>query len=698
VKAWSLFPCALTWGFALTARAQTPAQAASSPAATDGANPPLEIVVQSAPRSREPVSERVSAEHAREMAGTEGDPVRAVENLPGVARPTFGNGQLIVWGASPSDTRVDVDGVEIPRLFHGSGLRSTVNGDLIQDLSLSPGAYGAEYGRALGGVLHVRTRALPDTGVHGYASADVLDSSALVSVAASERVRVAGAFRYGWLDRTVPLVTTRDIGEFFSVPRYQDYQMKAELALRSGESLDAVLLGSHDAVTRSVADSDPAHRRAEDLADGFQRVYLHYQRAQGDGSRVDVVPWLGIDDSHSDDRFGQKLARQSEHIWVWGARASQRSIVVEHVALSLGIDMAGASSQLHREGSLTIPAREGDISVFGQPPGDDVNSDDWHTDIIDVAPYAAADLDFGPLTVTPALRLDGYLIEASRQTPRVGQTPAIGRSDLDGKLEPRLSARVRVTAQLSAFASAGFYSQPPAAADLSAVFGTPSLGPSTAKHVALGQSLSVTKALSLETTGFYGRSAQIAVRDPSLTPKLAANLLQTGEGRSYGIQWLLKLGPWRDFFGWAAYTLSRSERRVAQSAPWRLFDSDQTHLLTLVANQSLGNWTLGARVRYARGLPRTPVSGALYDLRDDAFQPIFGAQNSIRLPDFWQLDLRVDRRFALTPSVSLSAYAELLNATNHGNGEEFAYSTNYQRRGLITGLPLLPVVGARIEL
>ena len=58
---------------------------------------------------------------------------------------------------------------------------------------------------------------------------------------------------------------------------------------------------------------------------------------------------------------------------------------------------------------------------------------------------------------------------------------------------------------------------------------------------------------------------------------------------------------------------------------------------------------------------------------------------------------RVDRRFELTDSARLLVYLEVLNATNRSNGEEYAYSSDYARRGVITGLPALAVLGGRVE-
>ena len=68
-----------------------------------------------------------------------------------MGRPSFGTGELVVWGASPDQSRIYVDGVPIPALFHMGGLRSVLNGYFVGNIELTPGAYGVEYGRAISG-------------------------------------------------------------------------------------------------------------------------------------------------------------------------------------------------------------------------------------------------------------------------------------------------------------------------------------------------------------------------------------------------------------------------------------------------------------------------------------------------------------------------------------------------------------------
>jgi hypothetical protein len=657
-----------------------------------------EVVVRAARPTRDATDMGITGAQARAVTGTENDPIKVVENLPGLARPTFGSGQLIVWGSAPGDTRTYVDGVEIPALFHGSALRSTINGDLVRRITLTPGAYGAEYGRSLGGLLRVETNDLPSTGIHGYVGADTLDGSGMVTAAPSDRVRIGLAGRYGWLDSVLKTVDARDVGDYFAIPRYRDYQAKVEVSLREGESLDAVALGSGDDVSRAIPDIDPARARSETTSSSFQRVYLRYRRVLDDGDSVDVVPYVGHDASDLDQRFGENPAILDVSTWRWGVRATHRQRVSSTVRLALGADADGSHSRITRDGSLTIAAREGDITVFGQPPGGDYTTDTWRASVVDVAPFATLDMTAGALTVSPGVRIDAMLLEASRQTPRVGSTPSIGLSHLEGALEPRLSARYKVTPNFAAIAATGIYHQPPSPIDMTAVFGTPTLDPESAQHGSLGGSLKVTKTLSAEMTGFYKWMSDLAVRDPSPTPQLAHTLVQSGVGRSYGVQLLVRQDPWEGFSGWVAYTISRSERRDTPDGTFRLFDNDQPHVLTVVANKAIGPWSLGLRFRFASGLPRTPVIGALYDLKDDVYQPIFGAQNSIRLPAFWQLDLRLDRSFTFNEKARLLVYLEGLNVTAHANQEEIVYNTDFKRQGYVTGLPAIAVLGARLEL
>jgi TonB family protein len=672
--------------------------ALASPPPLETMNEIDEVEIRGRPRvRREVVDYAVRAEQAKKVAGTQGDVLKVVQNLPGISRPPIASGQIVVWGSAPRDTRVYVDGVDLPALYHGSGLRGTINSDLVASIDLVPGAFGAEYGRGLGGLVRIETRALP-RGTHGYVGVDTLDGSAFASTEIGDRIRLGSAFRYGWLDRVIAATREPDVGDFFPIPRYRDAQLKATFDLRKRESIDTVLFVSSDELDRTVPSPDPAKRRVEGTRSGFWRAYMRYTNVADNGDTTIVTPFFGHDTSSLVQRFGGTPARLDLDSDRYGLRASLRSALGKHISLVTGMDALGTSSEVSREGSLTLPPREGDIAVFGQPPGDEYAVDRWKTHILDVGPHAYADVRIGPVTLTPGVRFDAFLVEGSKKVPPAGNVPPIGFSRMETAIAPRASARWNVTPRFALTTAYGNYHQPPEPEELSAVFGTPDLALARSTHITAGESLRITESLTFDVVAFDKRMKDLVVRSRLSNPLRARSLTQNGEGRSYGIQFLLRQEIWEGFFGWASYAITRSERRFEGDEAWRPFDFDQPHVFSLVVSQEIGRWGIGARFRYASGNPRTPVIGSVYDARSDRYDPVFGAQNTIRIPSFWQLDLRVDRTFPVGQQARVLLFADLQNVTNRENAEEITYSSDFRRRGIITGLPFIAVIGGRLEL
>jgi hypothetical protein len=679
-------------------RSTTQSTAQSAAQSTTQSAPPkrsYESRVKGTREKREAAETTVRADEARRVAGTQGDALKVVQDLPGVARAAFGAAQLIVWGSEPQDTRVVVDGVEIPALYHLGGLRSTVNGELVRSLSFQPGGYGAAYGRGLGGLVRIDTRPLPAEGVHGYAGADLLDASGLVTAAIGKRLQVGVAGRYSYLDRILGGLISPDVGDYFPIPRYDDYQLKATLKLREGEELSLLFLAADDHLRQSVFSLDPAQARTANTDTSSYRLVLRYTRVIGDGARVEVAPFFGYDDNRQGTKFGVTPSELDVESYRYGVRADYRRVLAAWATFMTGLDLLGTRSSVLRFGSLATPPREGDIYVFGQPPGGDVGLDRFHVHVLDAAPYAFAELRAGPVTITPGVRVDAWLIEGDQLRPPSGATPVIGFSRLSWSIDPRVHVAWHAHPRVTLDAACGLYHQAPEPQDLGAAFGNPTLGIERALHVTAGAQVRITETLGAELVGFYKELDDLVSRSPSPSPPVAGALVQDGSGRSYGGQLLVRQELWRGLSGWVSYTLSRSERRDHPGLPMRLFDYDQTHVLAAVANYEYRGWSFGARFRLSTGFPRTPVAGAYYDIRDDQYQPIFGAHNSIRIPNFYQLDLRVDRTFTWR-RLALNLYLDVENVTYQRNPEEIVYNESFSTRGYITGLPTLAVLGARV--
>ena len=661
----------------------------------------LEIVIVAPKLTKQAVSTEVAADKARRVPGTQGDVLKIVENMPGVSRASAGSGAVVVWGAAPEDTRTYVGSVRVPMLYHFGGLRAVVHPDTVGSVELLPGGYGAAYGRGLGGIVLVDTKDPASDAFRTNLRLDVLDASARVTGPISENVSFDAAARRGHLADLVSLSDDDSYQSYFTIPEYYDGAARVRYRLGDGEHLELGGMLSSDRQEREAPSADPSERESDTRELRFERVSLRYLKDAGDGTTVMVEPWVGRDRSGRTGEFGGVTVESANKSYLVGTRAEYRSAVSPEVGMLVGFDFEFIRTDSGRDGTQTQPPREGDPYIFGRPPGDQTNTDEWRSQVWSAAPFVELDLTpFGPdFHIIPGLRVEPYVLAAERRRPEAPGQADLGVYTFDIAVQPRLAARWVPAPEMTLTGAVGAYRQPPAPEDLSSVFGNPLLTTSRGTQYTAGASYKLWSNLSFATTAFYTRSSELSVRNPDPTPAVAESLVQTGEGRSVGTQFMLTAGEESEqgFFGWVAYTLSRSERRSSPDEEWRLFDFDQTHVFTALAAYALGGgWDVGTRLRAATGYPRTPVEGAYYNSFHNRYEPVLGELNSTRIPPFFQLDVRGAKLFEFD-TTKLEIYAEVQNVTYRENPEEIAYSDDYSEKSYISGLRILPVVGASLE-
>jgi TonB family protein len=205
-----------------------------------------ELVVEAEARGSE-VTERVlNPEEVRYLPGTQGDLVRVVQNLPGVARPPLNIGQLIIRGTAPEDSSTFLDGARIPIVFHFSGFSTVLAADLIEEVAYLPGNWSVRYGRSLGGVVDLRTEEdLPERST-GYASVDLIQTQVFVDQRISEDAAITFAARRSYVDAILNPIFSKIPGVSVRAPRYWDVQLRARDELEDGQRLDLLYVGSDD--------------------------------------------------------------------------------------------------------------------------------------------------------------------------------------------------------------------------------------------------------------------------------------------------------------------------------------------------------------------------------------------------------------------------------------------------------------------
>lgn len=649
----------------------------------------FETVVRGERDKKEVVRRTLDREELQKVPGTFGDPVRVLQNLPGVARAPFISGALIVRGAAPDQTLTFLDGVEIPLLYHLGGGPSVVNAEFLDRVDFYPGGFGSRYGRAVGGVVDVATRKGASDTWHGSAKVDFLDSGFFIEAPVAPGVSVAAAARRSYVDALLPLVLPKDPegGSLLVLPRYWDYQVRVDIGAPRGapkgptsDSYYVMAFGSDD-VLDVVATGGGRNRDLHvDVHTLFHRVKGDWTHRQGLLTSV-FSPYAGYDLGAGN--FGS-LKFKSD-IYSVGGREDLQLDLTKWFIVRTGFDTYFS----HLYGTAELPKLSG-VQYPGFPgaqPKLDTQQLERFINSFDGAGFLELDLKLGPVTVTPGVRASYARVHGH---------------DLNA-VDPRLWLRYQILPTTAAKASVGLYSQPPDPSDLEQPpFGNPNLVHEKAFQTSAGIEHKFTDAINIDVVGYFNRRYDNIVSpgptvtndDGSVTKYFYAN---AGLGRAYGLEVLLRHEVTKNFFGWIAYTLNRSEARREGEDTYHLTTYDETHILTVVGSYRLPlGFEVGARFRYVTGRPQTPLIHPydLYQVDGNSYTAQRGETLSARLPPFHQLDLRLDKYFVFQ-NWTLDVYIDIQNVYNAQNTEATLFDYRFREEIPVPGIPFLPVLGVK---
>jgi TonB family protein len=641
---------------------------------------PYEAVVRGERDRTEVTVRTLTTEEVRTVPGTQGDTLKVIQDLPGVARSPFGIGLLVVRGSEPAETPVFVDGVPIPQLFHFGGLTSVVNADVVDALDFFPGNYAGRFGRGLGGVVDLRTRE-PKREWHGAAQVDLYDGRVEVEGPVGAGSAYA-AVRRSWVDGVLaivlPKVAPQAASDLRVAPRYYDWQSKLSYPVLGG--MGTVFAYGSDDKLEFVRPADQPGRPTFFLSTVFWRVGASH-RAPVAGATNELVFSAGK--NSLDVVNGGAFGLRTED-WQLTLRDRMSWKLTQSLSLEAGVD-ALADRVWYSVYAPPVPPPGTISDPFGsQPTTVGETAADWW-----LAPAAWVEADWRAL---PRLRLvGGVRVDANE---RYG----IWRSWVD----PRAAAFFDAAPGTVLLAAAGLFGSFTQAPQTSQVFGNPHLDPQRGLHLSLGVRQDLPWSSKLEVTGFYKDLWSLVVPTAALAPDgRALRYSNAGVGETIGLEVLARRELSRGLYGWLSYTWSRALRRDDPTNPYfpdyRLFQLDQTHVLAVIVSYRLPQeWIVGTRVRAVSGNPTTPNLGAVLDADTGRFQCIPGRPYSSRLTPFFQADARVDKRWVFE-SWMLSAYLDVQNVTNRDNAEFRFPNYDCTQTVAIPSLPFFPSLGLRAE-
>ena len=619
------------------------------------------------------------------MPGGLDDAIRPIESLPGVSRAPAFSGLIILRGSAPEDSQVFMDQAAVPLAFHFGGLAAVVPTELVNSVDVYPGNYDVQYGRGIGGIVDVGLRGPAHDRIHAVGKFDAIDGSALVEGPIfDDKTRFLVAARRSWIEAYFPaLAQALSLGVTAS-PVYYDYQAMLERDIGTHTTLRLTFLGSNDAVKVTLEPSqstDPAFSGALSNTTSFWRLQLQADSKLKNGAKLFSQIAVGQDGLQLD--LSSTLNANSTATRVQG-RAQADVPIGKGLRIKAGADLEGGQWDY----TLSFPPIPG-------------------ADSPDIGPL------FGQKRLT-SVRSFGYFDPAAFANVEIFPAPAVrvllgGRVDAFGGtsgvyVEPRMSLRWILRGgegeRTTLKAALGMYAQAPQINEIDPVFGTPGIGANQATQASVGIEQQLLKRVTVSLEPFYKNLFNLVSPRPDPSTPSGFRYGNEGTGFAYGLELLLKYNPDRHFSGWIAYTLSRSERRDLPEEPLHLFEYDQTHVFSAVGTYGFGDgWSVGARVRYVTGNPYTPIISGYFDNNGGDYGPVDKLPvYSGRLPAFFELDVRLEKKFRILKDSHLSLYLDVLNATNNRNVESFTNNYDFQIHATAAGLPILPSAGARIEL
>lgn len=624
--------------------------------------------------SREVTRRSIAREEMTKLPGTRGDALRGVELLPGVARPPGGLGILIVRGAAPGDSQFFLDGAPVPGIYHFGGLTSIVNGQLLERIDLYPGNFSVRYGRRTGGVVEAGFRDPDPDRAKGIVDINLLDASLVVETPLADDLAIAVAARRSYVDFWFESVIPDDTLAVETAPVYDDYQVLLTYKPSARDRFRLFGYGSRDRLALFLdepADGDPAVRGNLGFSTAIHRLQAEWRRKQSKTTELEIRANGGY--TSFDIGLGDTLGLDVSG-FTFSSRGELRVQPAEKVGLNVGYDIEGSLLDITFQGPR-FGQREG-----APQSGGPLDARETITTVIDA--------DF----VEPAVYLESVVKPIAALEITAGARGDFFASTRDWSVDPRLAAKY-TSSDTTYKLAVGRFSQPPNFAQTDDKLGNPALDPIRSIHYGLGVDQRLSARASLGAEAFYKELDGLVVDNADRTM-----LINAGIGRIYGLELAGRLQPGGRVSGFLSYTFSRSQRNDRGDA-WRLFDFDQTHILTVAGSGKLApRWELGGTFRLVSGNPDTPVVASLYDANFDVYQPIYGAVNSIRSPVFHRVDVRIERRFDVGRALKWFAYLDLQNAYNHQSIEGTRYNYDFTQRRYIKGLPILPSLGIRGQL
>jgi len=633
-----------------------------------------------------------AAEHALRQPGAFEDPLRALQQIPGVSMRSDWDSQISVRGATPDQNLVVIDGFILPNPYRlqfalGGGL-SLLQAGILQQAELWKSGFSVRYGDRVAGLVSLQTQS-PLQPRRFEVRLNVFDASVSASLP-GRRNGVLLAVRRNYHDALSGLAPLRG----FAIPRWQDVQIKLAHQISPHHQIEMFTLLSKEWLDLELGETDKFNiqENAQSFFSGLSSRWAlaseliwknhlsHFQAPTDIYFRNTSDPDSTAATYDFDDRlwaWRSELTKQQNvrTQWLMGAELNRQR---QWVDLRSRFD--------NRDSPLVLSQdyhgrRRRTLAAFYLE-----NKFVWSAKfILQPGLRWAGELGRSPLRSEPRLSVSGawprfnYLVHAGRY-----------RQTLDWQSLFRREWPMDVS---------GWRALPEEQAWLFSAESVFSL--SLTVELALGvyhRQLDPLIVLIDESEGMILELREFGTPQFFEEPLvLQANRPRVSRGNYQGLEaaWSLTRRNWN--LAWR-YSFSRSRMRDLDDQNWIAAATDRPHDAALDGSLKLFSGVeLRGHVRYTSGNPYSPVIALAPDQFHrrwpEGYRFIYAPRNSGRYPDYFRGDLRAGYAFQ-GPGGDWQIYFECLNLTNRENIYQILW-TSSSERGVVPNvakrkIPMLP--------
>jgi hypothetical protein len=613
-------------------------------------------------------TQKLTSEEIRINPGGNFDVSKVIQVLPGVSGGTSANrNDIIVRGGGPAENVYYLDGIEIPVLNHfqtqgaSGGATGILNVSFIDDVQLSSSAFDARYDNALASTFVIKQRNGNPDRLGGNIRLSGSEFATTFEGPLSNKTTFMASARRSYLQFLFQLL------DLPIRPDYWDFQYKVNHQLDEKTQLTFLGLGAIDnfrleAPTNADANSAYILRSNPLIKQWNYTIGASLKRLQEEGYTTFALSRNMF--FNGAKRYENNAEPVGTPLYKLGSHEIENKFRMDVNRFRDGRKWSyGLSAQYAKYDAQTLTS-------FGsnETPINTVTEEDTKIDLFKLGAFGQ---------VSNYFLQERLLISAGIRTD-VNSFTKEGFNALK-TLSPRLSASYILNPDWNISGSIGRYFKMPSYTalgyrDAQGNTLNASLPYIQSIHYTAGTQYSPRNDFRFTLEAFYKdyKNYPVSLRDGISVANSGTDFsaigneafIGNGKGRVYGAEAYVQQKLVNKLFYVVSATLYRSEFSGADGkfAP-STWDYGFTSAVT-VGYTLPKRWEVGVKYRYAGGQPYTPFD-------EEASQRIYLANgrgvydytqlNQQRLPDFQQLDIRIDKTFNFK-SVSLIVYADIQNA------------------------------------